>query len=253
MNLMLMTEREAKEGLPLADARARHLLKTLHVGIGAKVHVGVRNGRRGIAVILTTEPRLTFGIRWEDSIQPMLPLDVLVGLPRPQSARKVLHDLASLGARKIRFFRPAKGDPAYATSSLWTTDEWRELVEKGAEQACSSLLPEVAHHASLAEAMGSCPSGGLRIALDPYEASGPMSGSAPKGPKPAAAVLAIGPERGWDAAERAALREGGFDLMHLGDRIARVETACVAGAALCLAALGAWRAHRPIVPDLDAG
>lgn len=250
---MLLTEQEAKAGLPLTDARARHLLKTVHAGIGARIHVGIRNRLRGIAVILTTEPRLTFGIRWEEAPQAALPLDVLVGLPRPQSARKVLHDLASLGARRIRFFRPSKGDPAYATSSLWTTDEWRELVEKGAEQACSVLIPEVTRHADLAEAIAACPSGGLRIGLDPYEATGPMSGSPPKVTRPASAVLAIGPERGWDAAERERLREGGFELRHLGDRIARVETACVAGAALCLAALGAWRAHRPIVPDLDAG
>lgn len=250
MNLMLVTEKEAREGLPLSDARARHLLKTVHAAIGSRVHVGVRNGRRGIAVILTTEPRLTFGIRWEEAAQPMLPLDVLVGLPRPQSARKVLHDLSSLGARKIRFFRPAKGDPAYATSTLWTTDEWRELVEKGAEQACSSLIPEVAHHASLAEAVAACPSGGLRVALDPYEATGPLGGAA-KGARSAA--LAIGPERGWDSAERAALRAAGFELRHLGDRILRVEAACLAGGALCLAALGAWQAHRPIVPDSAAG
>jgi len=250
MNLMLVTEREAREGLPLSDARARHLLKTVRAGIGSRVHIGVRNGRRGIAVILTAEPRLTFGIRWEEEVQPMLPLDVLVGLPRPQSARKVLHDLASLGARKIRFFRPAKGDPAYATSSLWTTDEWRELVEKGAEQACSSLLPEVAHHADLAEAAAACPSGGLRVALDPYEAAGPL-GAVAKGAR--SAVLAIGPERGWDPAERETLRGAGFELRHLGDRILRVEAACLAGGALCLAALGCWRAHRPIVPDLEPG
>lgn len=252
MNLMLITEQEARQGLAPSDARARHLLKTVRVGIGAKVHVGIRNGRRGIAVILTTDPRLTFGIRWEERIQPMLPLDVLVGLPRPQSARKVLHDLASLGARKIRFFRPAKGDPAYATSSLWTTDEWRELVEKGAEQACSALMPEVTHHASLAEAISACPTGGLRVALDPYEATGGMAAALGKGQRPGSAALAIGPERGWDASERTALREGGFELRHLGDRILRVETACVAGAALCLASLGLWQAHAPIVPDLDA-
>lgn len=250
MNLMLVTEKEAREGLPLSDPRARHLVKTIHAGIGSRIHVGVRNGRRGIAVILTTEPRLTFGIRWEESAQPMLPLDVVVGLPRPQSARKVLHDLASLGARKIRFFRSAKGDPAYATSSLWTTDEWRELVEKGAEQACSALIPEVTHHADLAEAVAACPSGGLRVALDPYESAGPL-GAVAKGPR--AAVLAIGSERGWDAAERETLRGAGFELRHLGDRILRVEAACLAGGALCLAALGCWRAHRPIVPDLDAG
>jgi 16S rRNA (uracil1498-N3)-methyltransferase len=249
MNLMLLTEKEAREGLPLTDARARHLLKTLHIGIGARVHVGIRNSKRGIAVILTTDPRLNFGIRWEESVQTMLPLDVIVGLPRPQSARKILHDLSSLGARKIRFFRPAKGDPAYATSTLWTTNEWLELVEKGAEQACSALIPEVAHHASLAEAISACPSNGLRMALDPYEATGPL-GAPPKGPRPTSAILAIGPERGWDGAERTTLRDAGFELRHLGDRILRVESACVAGGTLCLSTLGVWQAHRPLIPGL---
>ena len=243
MNLMLLTPDEARDGLAPSDARARHLLKTVHAGIGSTVHVGIRNGRRGLATLLTTEPRVTFGIRWEKDPQPPLPLEVLVGLPRPQSARKVLHDLASLGARRLRFFRPAKGDPAYATSSLWSTDEWRELVEKGAEQACSALVPEVAHAPSLAAALESLPTGGWRVALDPYEAEGELAGSAAK---PAPALLAIGPERGWDAAEREALRGAGFALRHLGDRILRVETACLLGGGLMLAGLGCWKAHRPV-------
>ncbi len=245
MNLMLITEAESREGLRPDDVRSRHLLKTLNAHIGTTVHVGIRNGRRGIATLLTTEPRVTFGIRWENTVQQPLPLDVLVGLPRPQSARKVLHDLASLGARRILFFKPAKGDPAYATSSLWSTDEWRELIEKGAEQACSSLIPEVIHSASLAEALALATSAGVRVALDPYEAEGPL------GPQPlragaTLAALAIGPERGWDAAEREALRGAGWMLRHLGDRVLRVETACVVGGGLLLAQLGAWRAHRPI-------
>lgn len=240
---MLLTENEARKGLATTDARARHLLKTLHATIGSTLHVGIRGGRRGIAAVLTTEPRLTFGIRWEAEPQPSLPLEAIVGLPRPQSARKVLHDLASLGARRITFFRPAKGDPAYATSSLWSTEEWRELLDKGAEQACSARIPEVAHALTLAEALAACPAGGRRVALDPYEAEGPLDGS----PAPAThATLAVGPERGWDAAERDALRTAGFSLRHVGDRILRVEAACLLGGGLLLAGLGAWKAHRPV-------
>lgn len=240
---MLLTENEARDGLAPTDARARHLLKTLHAGIGSTVHVGIRGGRRGLAAVLTTEPRLTFGIRWEAEPQVALPLEVIVGLPRPQSARKVLHDLASLGARRITFFRPAKGDPAYATSSLWSTDEWRELLDKGAEQACSALIPEVRHAGGLAEALAGCAPGGRRVALDPYEAEGPLDGAPAKASH---ALLAIGPERGWDGAERSALREAGFSLRHVGDRVLRVEAACLLGGGLMLAALGAWRAHRPV-------
>ncbi len=242
MNLMLLTANEARDGLAPSDPRARHLLKTVHANIGSTLHVGVRGERRGIATVLTTEPRLTFGIRWETAPQAPLPLEVLVGLPRPQSARKVLHDLASLGARKITFFKPAKGDPAYATSSLWSTEEWRELLDKGAEQACSALVPAVAHAPSLEAALAASPEG-WRVALDPYEAEGPLSGSAPR---KEAATLAIGPERGWDGAERAALRAAGFELRHLGDRVLRVEAACLVGGGLMLAGMAAWKPHQPV-------
>jgi RsmE family RNA methyltransferase len=246
MNLMLITEPEARDGIRSDDARARHLLRTLTAHIGTTVHIGIRNGRRGIATLLTTEPKLTFGIRWENAVQQKLPLDVLVGLPRPQSARKILHDLASLGAQRIIFFKPAKGDPAYATSSLWSTDEWKELLDKGVEQACSTLIPEVIHTASLAEALLLSTNAGIRVALDPYEADGPLGSQAVRAGATYAA-LAIGPERGWDATEREALKGAGWMLRHLGDRVLRVEAACLIGGGMLLAQLGAWRAHRPIV------
>jgi len=40
--------------------------------------------------------------------------------------------------------------------------------------------------------------------------------------------LAIGPERGWSNKERRFLRDMGFALAHLGQRVLRVETAMVA-------------------------
>lgn len=241
---MLLTKDEVKQGILPSDPRARHLLKTLHANIGTRLHVGILGERRGMGTILTTEPRLTFGIQWEPEPQAVLPLDVLVGLPRPQSARKVLHDLASLGARRITFFKPAKGDPAYATSTLWSSNEWKELLEKGAEQACSVLIPRVDHAHSLEAALANCTPGGWRIALDPYETEGPQEATFAK---TSHAVLAIGPERGWDKSERDLLRPAGFLFRHLGDRILRVETACVMGSGLLLAGLRAWRAHRPLV------
>jgi RsmE family RNA methyltransferase len=45
-------------------------------------------------------------------------------------------------------------------------------------------------------------------------------------------ALAFGPERGWSGAERAALRDAGFALVHLGPRVLRLETAVIAAMAL---------------------
>jgi len=227
VNLVLITPDEAAAGLPADDARARHLRETVGLAVGGAFHVGIENGLRGIATITALAPKLTFAVAWEKSPQARLPLTVLVGLPRPQTAKKVLHDLASLGAARIIFFESAKGDPGYLTSSLWKDGEWREHVLKGTEQACSTLVPEVTRVGSLAE---------------PYEATG-----APELSTPAqTAVLAIGPERGFAKAERATLRAAGFGFAHLGDRILRVEAAALVGGALMLAQLRAWAKHRPV-------
>jgi RsmE family RNA methyltransferase len=51
-------------------------------------------------------------------------------------------------------------------------------------------------------------------------------------------ALAIGPERGWAAGDRAALRAHGFTLVHLGPRVLRTETACIAALAVIRSKLG---------------
>ena len=242
MNLVLITADEAEAGLAPDDPRARHLRETVGLATGGTFHVGIENGLRGIATIRALAPKLTFTVVWEESAQARLPLTVLVGLPRPQTAKKVLHDLASLGAARIVFFEAAKGDPGYLTSSLWKDDEWREHVIKGTEQACSTLVPEVTRVPSLLAALALVDTAAWKLALDPYEATG-----TPEIPAPAnSAVLAIGPERGFADEERATLRQAGFAFAHLGDRILRVEAAALVGGALMLAQLRAWTKHRPV-------
>jgi RsmE family RNA methyltransferase len=240
--LVLISSDEAAAGLPADDARAHHLRATVGLAIGGTFHVGVENGLRGIATVTALAPQLTFTVAWEKSPQARLPLTVLIGLPRPQTAKKVLHDLASLGVAKIIFFESEKGDPGYLTSSLWKDGEWREHVIKGTEQACSALVPEVTRVGSLTEALIGLEANTWKLALDPYEATG-----APEISSPAkAAVLAIGPERGFAEGERATLRQAGFAFAHLGDRILRVEAAALVGGALMLAQLRAWAKHRPV-------
>jgi RsmE family RNA methyltransferase len=242
VNLVLITAAEAESGFSPDDTRARHLRDTVGLAVGGSFHVGIEGGLRGIATIVAVAPRLTFTVAWEKSTQARLPLTVLVGLPRPQTAKKVLHDLASLGAARIIFFASEKGDPGYLTSSLWKDGEWREHVLKGTEQACSTLVPEVTRVASLAEAVALVDATAWKLALDPYEATGAPELHAPaKG-----AVLAIGPERGFAESERVTLRQAGFTFAHLGDRILRVEAAALVGGALMLAQLRAWEKHRPV-------
>ena len=124
MNLVLLSPAEADAGvLPPGDARTTHLLKVVGVKPGSTFFVGIPDGLRGNATVTSIDDSLRFSVVWERSVQARLPLAFLVGLPRPQTAKKVLFELTALGASEIRFFKSAKGDPAYATATLWRGEE----------------------------------------------------------------------------------------------------------------------------------
>ncbi len=238
MNLVLFDTREEASLLAPADLRARHVREVLRMGQGDEFFVGLVNGPRGKAVILEDGPSgMALRVAWEEKTDASQPLCALVGLPRPQTARDVLREAATLGVAQLWFFRPEKGEPSYADSRLWTGPEWQTLLRRGAEQAFSTILPEVRHFADLQTALAALPAAATRIGLDVYEGAAPFSRLAPvEGPL----ALAIGSERGWSSSERACLCAAKFTLAHLGPRVLRTESALVAGFSVWMAARGLY-------------
>ena len=233
MNLILFEKQLDALRLADDDPRALHIRNVLKMSVGDELYVGVINGVRGKARIVSAHAgNLEFKVSWESDVPQLHPLTLLIGLPRPQSARAILREGASLGFEKIGFFGAEKGERSYARSRLWQEGEWRELLELGAAQAFNTRLPEVTHHDSLVAALQAEPmTSSCRIALDPYEARTSLADGEVRLP----AVLAIGAERGWSGAERDALRTAKFTLAHMGDRVLRSESACLAAAAILLA------------------
>ena len=161
-------------------------------------------------------------------------MTLVVGLPRPQSARKILNQASSLGVRKIIFFRTDRGESAYAKSRLWTTGEYKRHLLEGVQQAFSTRIPGFKLSASLNDCMKMINSAD-RIVLDNYEAEISLNKYKIKQDN---CYLFVGPENGWSSRERDILRENGFSLTHLGNRVLRTETACVSGITLLLAKMG---------------
>ena len=244
MNLILFEPDEIGHPLPRGDARAGHLLRVLRRSEGDTFDAGLINGPRGKGTLTAIGPdALTLAFAWDAAPPPLDPITLIIGLPRPQTARDILRDATSLGVAAMHFVTTDKGEPGYGRSTLWTGNEWRRHLVTGAEQAFDTRLPEVTHGSSLMAVIGGLSGGVVRIALDNYESSTPLSqceveppGSRNPGSFPA--VLAVGPERGWSAAERAGLRGAGFILAHLGPRVLRTETAVTAAVAVMKARRG---------------
>jgi 16S rRNA (uracil1498-N3)-methyltransferase len=234
VNLVLFEPAEIDAPLSRLDPRAVHILKVLRRKEGDPFDAGIVNGSRGKGTISKIGPEeLVFRFTAFADPPGLDPIHLVVALPRPQTARKILNEATSLGVASIQFFQSERGEPSYATSSLWTTPEWRRHLIEGAAQAFDTRIPEVVHCPGLDELVAALPAGSARIALDNYEASRRM---APSAVRPLA--LAFGPERGWSAAERDVLRRNGFELAHLGERVLRTETALVAAIAVAKATPG---------------
>jgi len=237
VNIILFSASEVELPLPPQDPRARHIRDVLHRVPGDNFDVGLINGPRGKATLQAVTPEgLTLTYAWGASPPPLAPIRLIVGLPRPQTARDLLREGATLGVAAMDFVRTERADPGYAQSSLWVSREWEKLLLAGAAQAFCTRIPAVQHSRSLAETLSGLPAGSARVALDNYESPGPLSRYDLA--NRTSAVLAVGAERGWSPAERDLLRAHGFAFAHLGDRVLRTETACIAALTLLKAKLG---------------
>lgn len=238
MNLILFELSETAAPLPRSDARARHILDVLRRKVSDTFDCGLVDGPRGKATLAAVSAEaLTLTFTWDAGPAPApAPITLLLGLPRPQTARDLLRDATTLGVTALHFVRTDRGDPNYASSSLWTAGEWRRHLVLGAEQAFDPRLPSVTHGRPLAEVVASLSPGSTLLTLDNYESPARLGDFLIKPETPVA--LALGPERGWSAAERDLFRAQGFQFVHLGPRVLRAETAALAAVTLVRAKLG---------------
>lgn len=235
MNLILFEPHELDTPLIWSDPRAEHITQILHLGVGDEFAAGVIEGAIGKARITSMhEGMMSLAFEWGGTPPPLPAITLIVGLPRPPTARKVLNEVTSLGVGAMHFVLTELGEKNYAQSPLWSSGEWRRHAINGAQQAVDTHLPEVTCARRLSEVIASLPTGGARIALDNYEASAPLHDLPLQPP----VTLAIGSERGWSPRELQTLRDNGFELAHLGQRVLRVETASVAAVAIVRAKLG---------------
>ena len=232
MNIVLFNEEELDRPLAKDDARALHVLNVIGCRQGDSFDVGLIDGPRGKARIeAATHRGLELDFHFSETVPRLYPVTMIIGLPRPPNARRILKDLTTQGADTLHFVDTDKGEKSYLKSRLWTDGEYQRLLREGAEQAFCTRLPEVVIHKSLTACLEQLSDATDRLALDNYEAAMPL-GTFQRCQE--RCVLAIGSERGWSAAERNLLRKTSFELVNIGDRVLKTETACIAGLTLIL-------------------
>jgi len=235
VNIILFDQTEVGVPLPLKDPRAIHIKVVLKRSLDEPFDVGLINGPRGKASILSEDQvNLKLHFTWGQIPEALDPITLVIGIPRPQTARKILSEAAALGVKALYFVSTEKGEANYAMSTLWSSGEYKKHLIHGAEQAFCTRIPEVSFDQSLNQVWDSIDTKSFKIALDNYES--PLALSRVKISSPC--VIAIGSERGWSLNERNLFRDTGTQLCHLGERVLRTETACVSSVSIIKALLG---------------
>lgn len=254
MNILLLDDGESE--LPGSDARARHIRKVLHLGVGDTLRAGRVGGPPGTAHIVsmdTTRIRLVFEPELQRAVppRPASVIDMILGHPRPIVLRRVIRDLCTIGVRRLIVVPTELGERSYHGATMWKNI--RPLLIEGAAQAGTTELMEVVRARSLAAALhdtATARSAGdeapreHRVVLHPGNTGTNLvevltNGSVTAGsPRSTHAVLAIGSERGWTETEVRSIRDAGFVVAGMGVRILRTETAATVAAAMASALLG---------------
>lgn len=275
MNLILLDREEPEVQLTADDLRAQHIRKVLRARIGEVLDVGVPMGPLGRATVLAVDADgVTLRCQYLSGDRPARPpVLLLLGMIRPIEGRRLLEDAAAAGVATVHAFPGDRTAAGYATSSAWSEPEAQAALRRGASQGFTTWVPAFQRHPNLDDALRALPPSGSRIVLDVYEATQPLmptdasppadthSGQAdthsisPADTHTAQAdiQLAIGPERGWSAAERERFRAAGWVFRHLGPRVLRTSHALHAALALLAANGPAQRSHLDDIRRLRNG
>ena len=226
--------------LGAGSPKLAHIRETLGMRDGCEIFAGIAGEKLWVC-------RLHFEAGGGAAFEPLrevpaqkpMRFAAAVAFARPQIAQRILFEAACLGVSRLVFYPAAKGEAAYAKSSLYSGGKFSEWLEKGAEQACAPDIPEFFACGSLAEACGCIASAfpnPLRVAPDLYEATANLWDFAPRLAEGGAAACAVlGGERGFADSDREYLRGAGWTLVSMGGRVMRTDTAFISTCTLCRA------------------
>lgn len=229
----------------LQGSTHHHLVHVMRAQVGDEVEV-VCEGRAFAGKIdrLLPDAVLVRCVEELQSSESPLRLTWLQGLPKGDKIDAVLRQACEIGAAAVHVFAARRSVAALTPERAQErVSRWRRIVQEEAAVAKRTQPPQVHYFASLEGAVRQLP-----VALPllvPYELQdsrlphlrdilAPQSEFTRQLLDSGGAVMAIGPEGGFDDEEIAQLRARGAHLCTLGPRILRTEYAGMAVAAILL-------------------
>ncbi len=232
MNLIILqsTEVDVDGRAVFSDARSKHIHNVLKAVSGQQVRIGLLNGPLGQGTVERVDSdKVVLQCKFEAETPPRPRIDLILAMPRPKVLKRLWAQLAALGVGRIVLLRAEKVERYYFDSHVINPDFYNKQLIEGLQQGRCTHLPEVQieplFKPYVEDRLGSEFSAHWKLLADPSGAQRlryfqPLE-------KERRTLLAIGPEGGWTPYELELLKERDFELVGMGDRILRTDTATI--------------------------
>ena len=220
-----------KETVTITGKDVNHIKNVLRMKTGEEFTVSV-NGSAGeyrCALREYTDDSVICDILSANETGNELPSKIYLfqGLPKSDKMELIIQKAVELGAFKIIPVEMKRSvmklDPKKAPDKI---KRWQAISEAAAKQSKRSIIPEISMPVSFKEALSEA--SGLTHKLVPYECAEGIAHTREvfDKVKPGDSVaIFIGPEGGFDESEIELAKSSGFEIITLGRRILRTETA----------------------------
>jgi RsmE family RNA methyltransferase len=229
VNLILLFERDRILGdrFVLSGARAAHVRSVLRAKVGDSLRVGLLEGPLGSGRVASIGDEIESECTFEGEVPPRPAIDLVLAIPRPKSLKKLLPEVTALGIDRLVLLRTWRVAKPYLSTAILDPKAHEPLLHEGMMQAMTTRMPRVQIEPLFKPFVEDrLPSfEGTKLVAHPY-AETPLHRI--RVAESERIVLVIGPEGGLLPYEIEALERAGCRSIHIGPRILRVETACVA-------------------------
>ena len=220
------------------EGQALRHVRALRLESGSEVVAIVGPGRERRAAIVAlsrSAARLRLGEELPPTeADPRSPLVLAIALADLARMDLVVEKATELGATGIWGFVAERSQARQVSASR--RDRWARIGRAACEQCGRTVPPEIEAPLALRELLERIGPPRRAVLLDP---GGPRS-LPPLSLDESEPVVVVGPEGGLTAPEREGLRVRGAEVLSLGPRVLRFETAAIAGLTWV-----SWHRHRP--------
>jgi len=215
-----------------------HLTRVVRLGVGARVAVCDGQGRARAAVVQAVEPGgAVLRLEEEIAVPAESPLELVlgVGLAKGEAMEQVVRQATEMGVKLLFPFTSTYAEKLTAARAARRLDRWQRQARESLKSCQRLFLPEISPIQEFSAVLNGPEE--MKLLFYEEERGGGLLSWLNR-PRPAGVRVLIGPEGGFTLEEVAQAREAGFQVVSLGPRRLRVETATLSAVALLQYAWG---------------